>query len=264
MTIVVRRRSIPSGSEAYQTESSVASAKRTFTLWNMNKTHLNQKSLWDRDNIINLFACVCLETIIFITIITIILGYYHNYWYHLQLFSLLNTNPYHWNIDNIYVSVNPSGSHNPWVAPRCKTRTEPRGLQRFATGAGAFPRPKREQKATQNRWDIIVVFLLFLRISLPISLFREKRWRESISLLPFVYWECCRFWPSHATPTCPSGNCLISGASEWRAICRWIAEYARSACYSYRHLCPGWWWFSDSIEVLEYCICPLFPTKAVI
>ena len=121
-----------------------------------------RKSLWDRDNIINLFACVCLETIIFITIITIIIGYYHNYWYHLQLFSLLNTNPYHWNIDNIYVSVNPSGSHNPWVAPRCKTRTEPRGLQRFATGAGAFQAPETGAKSNTKQMRYNCCFFVVL------------------------------------------------------------------------------------------------------
>ena len=44
----------------------------------MKKKHLNQKSLWDGDNNINLFV-FCLETILFITIITIIIGYYHYY-----------------------------------------------------------------------------------------------------------------------------------------------------------------------------------------
>ena len=35
-----------------------------------------------------------------------------------------------------------------------------------------------------------------MRISLPNSLFREKRWRENISLLPFVYWHVAVFGPA--------------------------------------------------------------------
>ena len=173
MTIVVRRRSIPSGSEAYQTESSVASAKRTSTLWTMKKTHLNQKKNWDWDNNINLFVYACLETIIFISIITIIIVYYHYYWYHLQLLSLLNTSPYHWNIDNMYIYIpiiflysfgqprqDPTTREWRLDAKPAPSRVDYSDSQQAQV---PYKRPKREQKTrirTHQTDEIIVVFLL--------------------------------------------------------------------------------------------------------
>ena len=47
---------------------------------NNEKTRLNQKSLWDWDNNISLSICFYLKTIIFITITTIIIGYYHHHY----------------------------------------------------------------------------------------------------------------------------------------------------------------------------------------
>ena len=49
------------------------------------------------------------------------------------------------------------------MAPRCQTRTEPRGLQRFTTGAGALQAPetgaKNPDTHTPNRWDNCCFFV---------------------------------------------------------------------------------------------------------
>ncbi len=306
MTIVARRHSIPFGSEAYQTHSSVASAKRTSTLWTMKKHAWIRKvfetetttsaclyvSIWKPSSLL-LSLLLLLVIIIIIINISFTIVFIFNSNPKLLKYKIIYIRKYTYTYiyihTYIYIYIHTyilycyfcltrgsswkkiPGSHDPWMAPRCQTRTEPRGLQRFATGAGAtrvsrngpktalvfrgtfFPQkiPKRWPVSTHQKTRFRSFQEAFHILTYDI-VFIQYEQSNHTGHLRVVYSVCCRFRPSHATPTCPSGDCLVSGASEWRAICRWIAEYARSACYSYRHLCPGRWRFSDSIEVLEY------------